>query len=58
MRAHEKAGYELLLGEPEIVAWLEPNEHEHEEEEKSTPAPRRRLEAHSTPGNRITPGGT
>ena len=35
MSAHERTWFELLLGEPEIVSWLEPNEREDDDEEKS-----------------------
>jgi hypothetical protein len=29
----EKTGIELLLNEPEIVAWLEPREHDDDDDE-------------------------
>ena len=37
MGVHEETLFELLLGEPEIVAWLEPEKHE-ETDDEETPA--------------------
>jgi len=34
----EETGVELLLSEPEIVAWLEPPEHKDEDDEPPAPA--------------------
>jgi hypothetical protein len=32
LTAHEQSWFEQLVGGPEIVAWLEPEEHEHDDE--------------------------
>jgi hypothetical protein len=43
VKAHEdETGVELLLSEPEIVAWLEPDESDDDDGEKATTARMRR----------------
>lgn len=57
MRSHEETWFELLLGEPEIVTWLEPTEDEDDDDDgKSTAARRRRLGAGSGRGNPTSSG--
>ena len=34
MEVHEEGLFELLLGEPEIVAWLDAKKHEEDDEEE------------------------
>ena len=38
MAAHEVTLLELLLGEPEIAAWLEPDQHVEDDDEEKTPS--------------------